>query len=108
MRKVKPIPDLEHPIPHHDMRIIANERLRILQSAGTAPAGQTGFEVEPFRCYTRGYVLQDGIILMFDPELFDVRHSVLTVRDCKPPFEVWILHDDKVIEYFELGGNGVA
>jgi hypothetical protein len=45
---------------------------------------------------------------MFDPEFFDVRNSVLTVRDCKPPFEVWILHDDKVIEYFELGGQSAA
>ena len=108
MRKIKPIPDLEHPIPYHDLRIIANERHRALKATGVAPPSEKGFEIKPFHCYTRGYVLQDGIILMFDPELFDVRNSVLTVRDCTPPFEVWILHDDKVIEYFELGGNGAA
>jgi hypothetical protein len=105
MRKKKPILKLEHPSPSIDMRIIANERLRILQAIGGVPPGQQCFKIEPFRCYARGYVLQDGIILMFDPQLFDVRSSVLTVKDCEPPFEVWILHDDKVADYFELGGE---
>jgi len=90
------------------MRIIANGRLRFLQSVGWAPKSQRGYAIKPFRCYTRGYVLQDGIILMFDPELFDVRSSALTVRNCEPPLEVWILNDDKVVEYFELGGDEAA
>jgi hypothetical protein len=105
MKKKKSFAEFQHPIPLYDMRIIANHRLCVLQSIGVAPLSDTGIKVEPFRCYTRGYVLQDGIVLMFDPDLFDVRNSVLTVRNCEPPFEVWILSDDKVVDYFELGGE---
>lgn len=104
MAAKKPLQQFDHPIPAIDMEIIANARLEFLKKAGVAPFDTKGFRIKPFRCYTRGYVVQDGIILMFDPERFDVRTSALTVRDCEPPFEVWILRDNRVVEYFELGG----
>jgi hypothetical protein len=106
MAAKKPVQLFEHPIPAIDLEIIANARLEFLKKAGVAPFDTKGYRIKPFRCYARGYLLQDGIILMFDPERFDVRTSALTVRQSEPPFEVWILQDDRVVNYFELGGEG--
>lgn len=106
MASKKPIELFDHPIPAIDLEIIANARLEFLKKEGVAPFDTKGYRIKRFRCYARGYLLQDGIILMFDPERFDVRNSTLTVKDSEPPFEVWILVDDRVVNYFELGGAG--
>ena len=100
-----PIPELEHQDIGLDAIIIANARLRALQAAGQA-LGHQGRRVQPFRCYRRGYLIQGRIILMFDPSLIDIHSSTLNLLDASDaPVEVWILEDDRVAGYFELGSG---
>ena len=93
---------LEHPDIQIDMHIIANGRLAALKAHGDAPLGEPGFTIRPFRCAWRGYLVHDGVILMFGPGRFNVDFCLPAIVHPSPPYEVWILEDDKVIDYYEL------
>lgn len=97
--------DLNYPDIKRDMIIIGNHRLGVLLSFGLAPdRSEGGKPIPPFNCAPRGYLLsENGIVLLFDPEVFDIESSLGAIHDIdSPKLEVWILEDDEVVRFFEL------
>jgi len=96
---------LDYPDIETDRLIIANFKMNVIRASGLVDPGLARtVGLLPFTCPPRGYIVgrDNAILMIFDPAVVDAGKAVASIHDVDPPFEVYLLEDNEITDYFEI------